>query len=64
MDYMFNGCSDLTNLDIRKMDFSKVTSYSSMLAGIKSDCKIIASSDGKTWINTNFSNLTNVVLPS
>ena len=46
------------------MDFSKVTSYSSMLAGIKSDCKIIASSDGKTWINTNFSNLTNVVLPS
>ena len=62
MSYMFNGCRSLENLDIRNMNFSNVTSYIAMFTYIPNNCKIIANSDGKTWINTNFSNLTNVVV--
>ena len=59
---MFQNCSKFTSLDIRNMNFSNVTSYIAMFTYIPNNCKIIANSDGKTWINTNFSNLTNVVI--
>lgn len=62
MSSMFEGCSSLTSLDIRNMNFINVTNYTNMFINVKNDCEIIANSEGKTWINSNFSKLTNVII--
>ena len=62
MSSMFSGCISLTSLDIRNMNFINVTNYTNMFINVKNDCEIIANSEGKTWINSNFSKLTNVII--
>ena len=58
---MFRACSSLTNLDIRKFAFTKVTSYSNMFTGVPADCLIIVKDDtAKTWITSKFTNLKNI----
>lgn len=56
----FQNCSNLEHLDIRTLDFSKVTSFSNAF-GVPNNCEIIVKdSTAKTWVQTNFTNLTNV----
>ncbi len=62
MAYMFAYCNDLKNIDLRNMKFSNVTNYSNMFINVRNNCEIITNSDGKTWLNENFSYLTNVVV--
>ena len=58
---MFSGCSFLTKIDMRKFDFSNVTTFNNMFQSVRATCLIIvADQTQKSWINTNFSNLTNV----
>lgn len=63
---MFSGCTSLTKLDVRKFEFNNITTYnylfgSSSNSNVPDDCLIIVKDDTqKTWIETNFSRLTNV----
>lgn len=62
---MFHGCNSLEYIDMRNLTFDSVTNYNNMFgnrnSGVPNDCEIIVkSSTEKTWINTNFSFLTNV----
>ena len=59
--WAFGGCTSLTRLDVRNIDFSKVTTFSNMLDSVPTTCEIIVKdTDNKTWFNTNFSSYTNV----
>ena len=62
MESMFHYCIKLTSLNLRNMTFSIVTNYTNMFYNVKNDCEIIANSNGKTWLNEKFSNLTNVIV--
>lgn len=54
-------CGYLQHLDIRKLEFDNVTNYTQMFLVVPNNCEIIVKDDTqKTWITTNFSNLTNV----
>ena len=58
---MFAWCNSLEHLDIRNFTFDTVSNYSSMFQQVPANCEIIVKSDTeKTWITSNFSNLTNV----
>lgn len=62
---MFSGCTNITHIDLRKFDFTKLDSYSNMFGssgnGVPDDCEIIVADDTqKTWVTTNFSRLINV----
>lgn len=62
---MFHGCNSLGYIDMRNLTFDSVKNYNNMFgnrnSGVPNDCEIIVkSSTEKTWINTNFSFLTNV----
>lgn len=63
---MFNNCKNLTHIDMRDFDFAPATNNTNMFGasastGVPDNCEIIVADDTqKTWINTNFSRLTNV----
>lgn len=61
---MFNGCTSLQHLDMRKFEFSKITNANyraGMFTGVPTDCEIIVkNSTEKDWFTTNFPSLTNV----
>ena len=59
---MFNGCTNLTKIDIRNLKLdNNIAAYGGMFNGVPNDCEIIVKDDtAKTWITSNFSNLTNV----
>lgn len=58
---MFSGCSKLTYLDMRNFNFTNISSSLDMFHSVPNNCEIIVKDDTqKTWITTNFSNLTNV----
>lgn len=58
---MFSGCNALQLIDMRKLRFTNVTSSSGMFSNVPNNCLIIVKDDTeKTWITTNFTNLTNV----
>ena len=59
--YMFANCENLLLLDIRNFNFNTISAYTNMFTGIPNDCQIIVADDSaKRWINTRFSQLTNV----
>lgn len=66
MSQAFRNCKALTYLDIRKFNFDRVTGYNNMFGASATDgppdnCLIIvADQTAKSWLNTNFSRLTNV----
>lgn len=54
-------CKSLKKLDMRNFDFSKVTSYGSMLSNVPTTCLIIVKDDtAKAWITGKFAEYTNV----
>jgi len=63
---MFSNCTSLTHIDLRCLVFSKCGNTSAMFGtssndGVPDNCEIIVKDDTqKTWVNTNFSRLTNV----
>lgn len=63
---MFYNCKKLMHIDLRVFDFTNDNDYINMFGssasnGVPDDCEIIVADDTqKTWINTNFSRLTNV----
>ena len=63
MSYMFNSCSKLTSLNIKGFTFDSVTSYGGMFYSVPTTVKItVGSGTAKTWLNTNFSSYTNIVI--
>lgn len=57
----FYNCTDLEYLDLRTIDFSKVTNFSSAFSSVPTNCLIIVKDQtAKDWFTTNFSTLTNV----
>ena len=58
---IFQGCSNLQHLDIRTLEFTKISSSTNAFSSVPTNCEIIVKdSTAKTWIQTNFSSLTNV----
>ena len=58
---MFADCTSLEKIDMRNFVFSGVTNFSGMFSNVPNNCLIIVKdNEQKAWINTNFSNLTNV----
>ena len=63
MSNMFRDCSKLTTLNIKGFTFDSVTSYNVMFYGVPTTVKItVGSGTAKTWLNTNFSSYTNIVI--
>jgi hypothetical protein len=68
MNQLFNYCTSLQHLDIRRFDFTNVANYASMFGSadsaasqVPANCEIIvADQTAKDWITTNFAWLTNV----
>ena len=59
---MFYNCTSLEKIDVRNFDFSLSTNFSGMFTNVPANCLIIVKDQTqKDWINTNFSNLTNVM---
>lgn len=58
---MFQRCSNLTYLDISKIDFAKCNSSSYMFENVPSNCLIyVKDQTAKDWFTTNFPELTNI----
>ena len=65
---MFHLCTKLMHLDIRGLDFTYITKYTSMFGNsslsyqqVPADCEIIVKdNDAKAWINEKFPKYTNV----
>lgn len=58
---MFSGCSSLQFCDLGSMDLSSLSTYTNMFASVPNDCLIIVKdSTQKTWLQSKFSNLTNI----
>ena len=63
MQQMFSGNSNLSQIDLRTFDFTNVKDFDGMFDGVDLGCTIYVKDEtAKTWINTNFSTLTNVVV--
>ena len=61
----FNGCSKLMTIDIRKINFSKVTGFYNMFYGVPDNSKIIVMDETqKTWILNKFNTLNNIQVAS
>ena len=63
LNYMFRRMTNIEEIDLRRADFSNVTSTNSVFYLTNNNVKIIVKDDiQKNWFNTNFSNLTNIVV--
>ena len=63
LEGMFMYCEKIEILNIRNFDFQNVNNYENIFKQIKSNVKIIVKDNTqKNWLNTNFSNLTNIVV--
>ena len=60
-NHMFSGCTQLEELDMSSFEFSALSSYTSMFDKVPANCLIyVKDQTEKTWLETNFSNLTNI----
>jgi surface protein len=58
---MFYNCSSLTRLDMRKYNFTRITTSTNMFTNVPANCLIIvADTTQKDWFATKFPSLTNV----
>lgn len=58
---MFSGCSALQFCDLGSMNLSSLKNYTNMFASVPNDCLIVVKdSTQKTWLQSKFSNLTNI----
>ena len=63
LNYTFRRMTNIEEIDLRRADFSNVTSTTSVFYLTNNNVKIIVKDDiQKNWLNTNFSNLTNIVV--
>ena len=63
LNYAFRRMTNIEEIDLRNADFSNVTSTTSVFYLTNNNVKIIVKDDiQKNWFNTNFSNLTNIVV--
>ena len=63
LEEMFMYCEKIEILNIKNFDFQNVNNYENIFKQIKSNVKIIVKDNTqKNWLNTNFSNLTNIVV--
>ena len=63
IDIAFRRMTNIEEIDLRRADFSNVTSTTSVFYLTNNNVKIIVKDDiQKNWFNTNFSNLTNIVV--
>ena len=63
IDIAFGRMTNIEEIDLRNADFSNVTSTTSVFYLTNNNVKIIVKDDiQKNWFNTNFSNLTNIVV--
>ena len=63
LNYTFRRMTNIEEIDLRRADFSNVTSTTSVFYLTNNNVKIIVKDDiQKNWFNTNFSNLTNIVV--
>ena len=63
IDIAFERMTNIEEIDLRNADFSNVTSTTSVFYLTNNNVKIIVKDDiQKNWFNTNFSNLTNIVV--
>ena len=63
LNYAFRRMTNIEEIDLRRADFSNVTSTTSVFYLTNNNVKIIVKDDiQKNWFNTNFSNLTNIVV--
>ena len=63
LNYTFRRMTNIEEIDLRNADFSNVTSTTSVFYLTNNNVKIIVKDDiQKNWFNTNFSNLTNIVV--
>lgn len=60
---LFLNCTSVTEIDIRKADFSNVTNYNLMFSEIPKTTKIyVKDNNVKTWISEKFTNLTGITI--
>ena len=63
LNYAFRRMTNIEEIDLRNADFSNVTNTDSVFYLTNNNVKIIVKDDiQKNWFNTNFSNLTNIVV--
>ena len=63
LNYTFRRMTNIEEIDLRRADFSNVTSTTSVFYLTNNNVKIIVKDNTqKNWLNTNFSNLTNIVV--
>ena len=63
LNYAFRRMTNIEEIDLRRADFSNVTSTTLVFYLTNNNVKIIVKDDiQKNWFNTNFSNLTNIVV--
>ena len=63
LSYAFRNMTNIEEIDLRRADFSNVTFTTSVFYLTNNNVKIIVKDDiQKNWFNTNFSNLTNIVV--
>lgn len=61
MNLVFSGCSSLTTLDLSSFDFDLTDAFDNMFTDVLATCEIFVKNEtAKTWVNTNFPDLTNV----
>ena len=65
MSSVFRNMYRLTNLDLRKVDFSLVTSYDYMLSFVPTTAKItVKDATARAWLNSRFPEYTNILIAS
>ena len=63
LEGMFMYCEKIEILNIKNFDFQNVNNYEDIFKQIQTSVKIIVKDNTqKNWLNTNFSNLTNIVV--
>ena len=63
LNYTFRRMTNIEEIDLRNADFSNVTNTDTVFYLTNNNVKIIVKDDiQKNWFNTNFSNLTNIVV--
>ena len=63
IDIAFRRMTNIEEIDLRNADFSNVTNTDTVFYLTNNNVKIIVKDDiQKNWFNTNFSNLTNIVV--
>lgn len=59
--YAFSGCTSLTKLDVRNLDFTTATTSGSAFSSVPTDCLIIVkNTSNKDWIINKYPSFTNV----